>query len=92
MRRVFHRVEVIEVAEELVEPVDGGQKLIEIAEVILTELASGVALRFERGGDRASLRWYTDLGTAWPTVVMPVRIGSSPMMKLARPAVQLASA
>ena len=29
---------------------------------------------------------------AWPTVVMPVRIGSSPVMKLARPAVQLASA
>ena len=53
MRRVFHRVEVIEVAEELVEPMDSGQKLIEIAEVILTELASGVALRLERGGDRA---------------------------------------
>ncbi len=29
---------------------------------------------------------------AWPTVVKPVRIGSSPVMKLARPAVQLASA
>ena len=29
---------------------------------------------------------------AWPTVVRPVRIGSSPVMKLARPAVQLASA
>ena len=29
---------------------------------------------------------------AWPTVVMPVRIGSSPVMNCARPAVQLASA
>ena len=29
---------------------------------------------------------------AWPTVVMPVRIGNSPVMKFARPAVQLASA
>ena len=29
---------------------------------------------------------------AWPTVVMPVRMGSWPVMKLARPAVQLASA
>ena len=29
---------------------------------------------------------------AWPTVVMPVRMGSSPVMKFARPAVQLASA
>ena len=32
------------------------------------------------------------LAPAWPTVVMPVRIGSSPVMKFARPAVQLASA
>ena len=32
------------------------------------------------------------LAPAWPTVVMPVRIGSWPVMKLARPAVQLASA
>ena len=29
---------------------------------------------------------------AWPTVVSPVRMGSWPVMKLARPAVQLASA
>ena len=29
---------------------------------------------------------------AWPTVVIPVRMGSWPVMKLARPAVQLASA
>ena len=29
---------------------------------------------------------------AWPTVVMPVRMGSCPVMKFARPAVQLASA
>jgi len=29
---------------------------------------------------------------AWPTVVIPVRTGSSPVMKFARPAVQLASA
>ena len=55
MRRVFHRVQVIEVAEEFIEPVDGGQELIQIAEVILAELAGGVALRFERGGNRAGL-------------------------------------
>ena len=29
---------------------------------------------------------------AWPTVVKPVRMGNSPVMKFARPAVQLASA
>ena len=29
---------------------------------------------------------------AWPTVVRPVRMGNMPVMKFARPAVQLASA
>src|SRR5206468_8280563 len=50
-----------EVAEELIEPVDGGQELIEIAEVVLAELPGGLALRFERGGNCASLSWYPDL-------------------------------
>ncbi len=48
MRGVLHRVEVIEVAEELVEPVDRGQELIEIAEVVLTELARGITHGLER--------------------------------------------
>jgi hypothetical protein len=39
MGRVFHRVEVIEVAEELVEAVNGRQELVEVAEVVLAELA-----------------------------------------------------
>ena len=43
VRGVFHRVEVIEVAEELVEAVDGGQELVEVAEVVLAELAGGIA-------------------------------------------------
>ena len=62
MRRVFHRVEVIEVAEELVEAVDGGQELVAIAEVVLAELAGGVALRLERRGDGAGLGRQADLG------------------------------
>ena len=62
MRRIFHRVEVIEVAEELVEAVDGGQELIEIAQMVLAELAGGVALRFERGGNGAGFRRDADLG------------------------------
>ena len=92
VRGVFHRVEVIEVAEELVEAVDGGQELIEIAQVVLAELARGIAHVLERGGDRAGLGGSPSLAPAWPTVVMPVRMGSSPVMKAARPAVQLASA
>ena len=62
MRRVFHGVQVIQVAEELVEAVHGGQELIAVAEVVLAELAGGVALRFERGGNRAGFRRNADLG------------------------------
>ena len=92
MRGVFHRVEVIEIAEELVEAVDRGQELVAVAQVVLAELAGGVALRLERGGDGAGFGRQSGRAPAWPTVVMPVRMGSSPVMKFARPAVQLASA
>ena len=90
--RVLHRVEVIEVAEELVEAVHRRQELVQVAEVVLAELAGGVAHALERGGDGHGFRRQARGAPAWPTVVMPVRIGSSPVMKAARPAVQLASA
>ena len=63
VRRVFHRVEVIEVAEKLVKAMDGGQIFVAVAEVVLAELAGGVALRFERGGNGAGFRRQTDFGT-----------------------------
>ena len=63
VRRVFHRVEVIEVAEELVEPVNRGQELVEITEVVLAELARGVAHGLEHGGDGAGLGGQSELGT-----------------------------
>src|SRR6266480_7697170 len=63
MSWIFHCVQVIQVAEELVEAVDGGKELIEVAEVVLAELAGRVALRFEGGSYRASLRWDPDFGT-----------------------------
>ena len=56
VRRVFHRVEVIQVAEELVEAVHRRQELVVIAQVVLAELAGGVAHRLERGGDGHGLR------------------------------------
>ena len=43
MERVFHRVQMIEVAEKLVEPMEGGQEFILVAQVVLAELAGGVA-------------------------------------------------
>ena len=60
MRRVLHRIQVIEVAEELVEAVDGGQELIEVAQVVLAELPGGVAHRLERCGDGRRLRRHAD--------------------------------
>ena len=41
--RLFLGVEVVEVAEELVEPVNGRQMLVAVAEVVLAELPGGVA-------------------------------------------------
>ena len=49
--RLFLGIEVVEVAEELVEAVIGRQHVVEVAEVVLAELAGGVALVLERAGD-----------------------------------------
>jgi hypothetical protein len=43
--RLFFRVEVIEIAEELIESVDGRQEFIPIAEMVLAELAGRIAER-----------------------------------------------
>jgi hypothetical protein len=45
-------VEVVEVAVELVEAVHGRQEPVEVAEVVLAELARGVAVRLEELCDR----------------------------------------
>ncbi len=59
--RVLHGVEVVEVAEELVEAVDGRQELVEIAEVVLAELPGGVALALQDGGQRGRLGGHADV-------------------------------
>jgi hypothetical protein len=48
---LFFGVEVVQVAEELVEAVHGGQELVAVAEVVLAELAGGVAVGPQRPGD-----------------------------------------
>ena len=58
--RLFLGVQVIEVAEELVEAVHGRQVLVAIAEVVLAELAGGVAERLQQLGDRRILRLQAD--------------------------------
>ena len=54
--RFLFGVEVIKVAEELVEAVRGGQVLVEVAEVVLAELPGGVSQRFEQLCDRGVFR------------------------------------
>ena len=58
--RLFFGVEVIEVAEELVEAVVGRQHVVEIAEMVLAELAGRVALVLEAGGDGDELLRHAD--------------------------------
>ena len=47
----FLGIEVVEVAEKLVKTMIGRQVLVAVAQVVFTELCSGVALGFERLGD-----------------------------------------
>ena len=52
-------VEMVEVAEELVEAVHGRQILVAVAEVVLAELTGRVTVRFQRGRDGGVLRLQT---------------------------------
>ena len=88
--RLLLGVEVVEVAEELVEAVHRRQELVAVAEMVLAELAGGVAQRLEQLGDGRVLRSAGRRSAPGrPTLVRPVRIGDWPVMKAARPAVQL---
>ena len=50
--RLFLGVQVVEIAVELVEAVHGRQELVAVAEMVLAELAGGIAERLEQLGDR----------------------------------------
>ena len=52
--RLLLGVEVVEIAEELVEAVDRRQELVAVAEMVLAELAGRVALRLEQFGEVGS--------------------------------------
>jgi hypothetical protein len=53
--RILLGVQVVEVPEELVEPMDRRQELVPVAEVVLAELAGRIAERLEQLGDRRIL-------------------------------------
>ena len=55
-------VEVVEVAEELVEAVEGGEELVLVAEMVLAELARDITERLQELGDRGILLLQADVG------------------------------
>jgi hypothetical protein len=55
-------VQVVEVAEELIEPMVGGQELVAVAQVVLAELAGAVPVVLERRGDGGVLGSDADVG------------------------------
>ena len=90
--RLLFGVEVVEVAEELVEAVLGRQILVAVAEMVLAELAGGVAERLERLGDGDVALLQADRRARNADLAEPVRMAIWPVMKDERPAVQLFSA
>ena len=60
--RLFLGIEVIEVAEELVEAVHRRQKFVLVAQMVLAELAGGVAERLQQFGDGRVFRPQADIG------------------------------
>jgi hypothetical protein len=82
---------VVEVAEELVEPVNGRQILVEVPEVILAELRRRVPEWLEQLGNRDVFGLEPTSTPGIPTLLSPVRYTLWPVMNEDRPAVQLCS-
>ena len=89
MLRLVFGVQVIQIAVELVETMVGRQVLILVAQVIFAKLAGGVAMGLEQFGDGRIFGCKPTFAPGKPTFVRPVRTGFWPVMKAARPAVQL---
>ena len=69
--RILLGVQVVEVPEELVEAVNGREELVPIAEVVLAELRSGIAVVLEELGDRRVLLLETDGRAGHPDLAQP---------------------
>ena len=57
---------MVKEAEELVEPVLGGQKFVLVAQVVLAELTGGVAQRLQQLGDGGIFVLQADIGSRHP--------------------------
>jgi len=60
--RLLFGVQVIEVAVELVEAVHGRQHLGPVAQVVLSKLTRGIAVRLEQPGDRGVFLLHAEIG------------------------------
>ena len=89
--RLLLGVQVVEVAEELVEAVRRRQVLVAVAEVVLPELPGRVPERLQQLCDRRVLGLQPCSAPGSPTLLSPVRYTLWPVMNADRPAVQLCS-
>ena len=64
MAGILHRVQVIEIPEELIEAMYRGQELVQVAQVVLAELARGIAHRLKHGGDGRRFVGHADRGAS----------------------------
>jgi len=83
--RLFLGIQVVEVAEELIEAVHGGQELVPVAQMVLAELAGGITERLQQFRDRRIGRpkadispGHTDLGEAGTDRVLTGDEGCAP--------------
>jgi hypothetical protein len=58
---IRHGIQVIQIAKELVEPMQARQELVKVAEVVFPELPSCVAKFLQRDGDRGRLIRHPDI-------------------------------
>ena len=69
--RLLLGVQVVQVAEELVEAVVAGQELVLVAKMVLAELAGRVPQRLEQLGDRRVLGLQPHVGAGQPDLAQP---------------------
>jgi len=73
--RFLLRIQVVEIAEEFIEAVVRRQMLIQVAEMVLAELACRIAERLQQLGDGRIELGQTSFAPGSPTLVRPVRMG-----------------
>jgi hypothetical protein len=74
--RLLFGIQMVEIAEELVEAVIGGQELVTIAKTVLAELPGSVAQRLEQFGERGILGLKSDRITRHADLQKPRTLGA----------------